>query len=44
MVESFGWAAFFVCTFAIALPGLALLWWLREQVRALDAKAGSAAQ
>jgi len=36
MVEAFGWPAFFVCTFVIALPGLALLWWQREQVRALD--------
>jgi PAT family beta-lactamase induction signal transducer AmpG len=41
MVEAFGWPVFFVCTFVIALPGLALLWWQREQVRALD-KSGSA--
>jgi PAT family beta-lactamase induction signal transducer AmpG len=47
MVEAFGWAPFFVVTFAIALPGLALLWWQREQVRALDAgsvKSGSEPQ
>ncbi len=43
MVEAFGWPAFFVCTFVIALPGLALLWWQREQVRALD-KMGSELQ
>jgi PAT family beta-lactamase induction signal transducer AmpG len=36
MVEAFGWAAFFACTFVIALPGLAALWWQREQVRALE--------
>ena len=41
MVEAFGWPAFFVCTFVIALPGLALLWWQREQVRSLD-RSGSA--
>jgi PAT family beta-lactamase induction signal transducer AmpG len=41
MVEAFGWPVFFVCTFVIALPGLALLWWQREQVRALD-RPGSA--
>ena len=42
MVESFGWAAFFLCTVVIALPGLVLLWSQREQVRALDAvKVGS---
>ncbi len=40
MVESFGWPAFFVATFVIALPGLGLLWWQREQVRALDAGPG----
>jgi MFS transporter, PAT family, beta-lactamase induction signal transducer AmpG len=31
-----GWAKFFVVTFFSALPGLLLLWWLRERVRALD--------
>ena len=41
MVDSFGWAVFFLCTFAIALPGIALLWSQREQVRALDARPGS---
>jgi PAT family beta-lactamase induction signal transducer AmpG len=29
MVASMGWAPFFFATFLIALPGLALLWWLR---------------
>lgn len=29
MVASMGWAPFFAATFLIALPGLALLWWLR---------------
>ena len=36
MVEAFGWPEFFICTFAIALPGLALLWSQRSVVRALE--------
>jgi PAT family beta-lactamase induction signal transducer AmpG len=32
-----GWARFFVVTFFSALPGLVLLWFLRERIRALDA-------
>jgi PAT family beta-lactamase induction signal transducer AmpG len=39
MVESFGWPAFFLCTFVIALPGLGLLWSQRAQVRALESAA-----
>ena len=35
MVESFGWPSFFMLTVLTALPGLILLWWLREDVRAL---------
>ena len=31
-----GWAAFFFLTFAIALPGLALLAWKRADIEALD--------
>jgi PAT family beta-lactamase induction signal transducer AmpG len=37
MVESFGWPLFFMLTVVTALPGLALLWWLRADVRALGA-------
>ena len=33
------WATFFFLTFLVALPGLALLWWKRTTVDALDAKA-----
>ena len=29
------WAVFFVLTFLLALPGLALLWWKREALKAL---------
>jgi len=32
MVEALGWAPFFFVTFLIALPGLALLWWLRSHL------------
>jgi PAT family beta-lactamase induction signal transducer AmpG len=43
MVESFGWPVFFMLTVVTALPGLALLWWLREDVRALGSvKLGAA--
>jgi MFS transporter, PAT family, beta-lactamase induction signal transducer AmpG len=30
------WSAFFLCTFVVALPGLLLLWWRRDTIRALD--------
>jgi PAT family beta-lactamase induction signal transducer AmpG len=36
LVESMGWAQFFIVTFFTALPGLALLWWLRGRIRGLD--------
>jgi PAT family beta-lactamase induction signal transducer AmpG len=32
LVASFGWANFFVLTFVAALPGLALVWWMREEI------------
>ena len=32
------WATFFFVTFLVALPGLALLWFMRASVRALDAE------
>ena len=38
MVAAFGWAPFFFSTFLIALPGVALLWWQRAPVQALDTK------
>ena len=39
MVEAFGWPAFFAWTFVIALPGLALMWWQRAQIDALESAA-----
>jgi MFS transporter, PAT family, beta-lactamase induction signal transducer AmpG len=35
-LPSLGWARFFVLTFSCALPGLALLVWLRRRIVALD--------
>ena len=37
LVQAVGWPAFFLLTVLIALPGLALLWWRRAEIRALDA-------
>jgi PAT family beta-lactamase induction signal transducer AmpG len=33
------WATFFFCTFLVALPGILLLWWKRDTIRALDRSA-----
>jgi PAT family beta-lactamase induction signal transducer AmpG len=41
MVAAFGWTQFFLFTFLIALPGLALLWWMRARIAALDAAPGA---
>ena len=43
MVQSLGWDGFFVFTFVAALPGLALVWIMREQIAAVELAAGSAA-
>ncbi len=37
MAETFGWSAFFFFTFLVALPGVAMLWWMRARIEALDA-------
>jgi PAT family beta-lactamase induction signal transducer AmpG len=36
MIAALDWAPFFFATFVIALPGLALLVWLRPRIDALD--------
>jgi PAT family beta-lactamase induction signal transducer AmpG len=36
MIAAMDWAPFFFATFVIALPGLALLWWMRARIEALD--------
>jgi len=43
LVAAFGWTQFFFFTFLIALPGLALLWWMRRRIEALDAAPPSGA-
>jgi hypothetical protein len=35
-VSALGWMEFFFFSFVIALPGLALLAWLRARIDALD--------
>ncbi|MCP5266953.1 MAG: MFS transporter [Burkholderiaceae bacterium] len=40
LVEAFGWPDFFMLTVVAALPGIALLWWLRAEVLALDPEPG----
>jgi PAT family beta-lactamase induction signal transducer AmpG len=37
LAESIGWPTFFIVSTVVALPALALLWWLRTSVDALDA-------
>ena len=37
LAESIGWPTFFVVSTVAAAPALALLWWLRASVRALEA-------
>jgi PAT family beta-lactamase induction signal transducer AmpG len=36
LAEAIGWPSFFVVSTIAALPALAMLWWLREPVRALE--------
>jgi PAT family beta-lactamase induction signal transducer AmpG len=36
LVDFFGWTGFFITTFLIALPGLFLLWALRDRIRSLE--------
>lgn len=40
LVAAFGWVPFFFFTFLIALPGLALLAWMRRRIEALEAGPG----
>lgn len=38
LVESIGWSYFFFITFLTALPGLVLLWWVRDGIARLEGK------
>ncbi len=42
IVQAYGWPAFFVCTFLIALPGLIVLWFMRTEIRRLEHDPSSA--
>jgi PAT family beta-lactamase induction signal transducer AmpG len=43
LAESIGWPLFFVVSTLMALPALAMLWWLRVAVRALEVDPGAPA-
>jgi MFS transporter, PAT family, beta-lactamase induction signal transducer AmpG len=42
LAESIGWPSFFVVSTVLAAPALAMLWWLRASVRALEVDPASA--
>jgi PAT family beta-lactamase induction signal transducer AmpG len=37
LAATYGWTSFFFLTFLVALPGIAMLWWQRSRIEALDA-------
>jgi PAT family beta-lactamase induction signal transducer AmpG len=37
LAAAYGWTSFFFMTFLVALPGIAMLWWQRPRIEALDA-------
>lgn len=41
--DEIGWAAFYVLTFFTALPGLAMVWWQRARIDAIEAQGKLAA-
>jgi PAT family beta-lactamase induction signal transducer AmpG len=43
LAESIGWPSFFVLSTVLAAPALAMLWWLREGVQALEVRPGTGA-
>ncbi len=43
MADHGGWYVYFVASFALALPGLAIVWWKRRAIEALDHTRASAA-
>ncbi|MDE2615008.1 MAG: MFS transporter [Burkholderiales bacterium] len=44
LAETIGWPSFFVLSTLLAMPALAMLWWLRASVRALDVDPRAAAR
>jgi PAT family beta-lactamase induction signal transducer AmpG len=43
LAESIGWPSFFVVSIIVGVPGLALLWWMRPSIDALDRPAPDSA-
>ncbi len=39
LADNGGWDTYFVVSFLLGLPGIALVWLLRDRVRSLDARA-----
>lgn len=44
LAETIGWPTFFLLSVVVAMPALGLLWWLKPQVRALEAEPEPAAK
>src|SRR5271170_2151037 len=44
MADHGGWYVYFVASFALALPGLAIVWWKRRAIEALDHTRAAAAR
>lgn len=38
LAEGYGWTLFFFFTFIVALPGVAMLWWQRHRIEALESR------
>jgi PAT family beta-lactamase induction signal transducer AmpG len=43
LADRAGWPTFYLVSFIAAIPGIALVWWLQREVRALDARGVSGA-
>ncbi len=43
LAESIGWPTFFIISTVVALPALAMLWWMRAAVRRLEVGPGAPA-
>ena len=44
LAESIGWPTFFVVATVLSVPALAMLWVMRQAIRALDSDPGAATQ
>ena len=41
LADEIGWTSFYLVTFFTALPGLLMVWWLRDRIRRLDSRGDS---